>query len=143
MAPHDWLRWLPLIPLLASVLNIFAWRIVGRRGAALLACVAVGVSFGLACYVFSELSPSGILRDTVYTWIQSGSFRVDLALQADALTAVMLLIVTGIGFLIHIYSLGYMGHDDGMARFFIYLNLFIFFMLVLVMADNLLVLFVG
>ncbi|HEU5463538.1 MAG TPA: NADH-quinone oxidoreductase subunit L, partial [Candidatus Binatia bacterium] len=102
-----------------------------------------GLSFGLACYVFSELSPTGILRDTLYTWIQSGSFRVDLALQADALTAVMLLIVTGIGFLIHIYSLGYMGHDDGMARFFIYLNLFIFFMLVLVMADNLLVLFVG
>ena len=143
MAPHDWLRWLPLFPLLASVLNIFAWRVVGRRGAAVLACAAVGLSFGLACYVFSELSPTGILRDTLYTWIQSGSFRVDLALQADALTAVMLLIVTGIGFLIHIYSLGYMGHDDGMARFFIYLNLFIFFMLVLVMADNLLVLFVG
>jgi NADH-quinone oxidoreductase subunit L len=143
MAPHDWLRWLPLIPLLASVLNIFAWRIVGRRAAGVIACVAVGVSFGLACYVFSELSPNGILRDTLYTWIQSGSFRVDLTLQADALTAVMLLIVTGIGFLIHVYSLGYMGHDEGMARFFIYLNLFIFFMLILVMADNLLVLFVG
>ena len=143
MAPNDLLRWVALVPLLASVFNIFAWRIVGRRGAAILACTAVGVSFGLACYVFLRLSPTGVFRDTLYTWIQSGSFRIDLALQADALTAVMLLIVTGIGFLIHVYSLGYMGHDDGMARFFIYLNLFIFFMLVLVMADNLLVLFVG
>src|SRR5258706_1041167 len=86
---------------------------------------------------------SAILRDTLYPWIQSGSFQINLSFQVDALTAVMLLIVTGIGFLIHIYSLGYMGHDDDMVRFFIYLNLFIFFMLTLVMGDNLLLLFVG
>ena len=89
-------------------------------------------------------SPStGVFRDTVYTWIDSGLFQVKLSFQVDALTAVMLLIVTGIGFLIHIYSLGYMGHDEGMVRFFVYLNLFIFFMLLLVMGDNLLVLFIG
>ena len=79
----------------------------------------------------------------VYTWIHSGSFQVNLSFQVDALTTVMLLVVTGIGFLIHVYSLGYMGHDDDMVRFFVYLNLFIFFMLLLVMADNLLLLFVG
>ncbi|MGN6716517.1 MAG: NADH-quinone oxidoreductase subunit L, partial [Candidatus Binatia bacterium] len=71
------------------------------------------------------------------------SFKVNVSFQVDALAAVMLLIVTGVGFLIHIYSLGYMAHDDGFSRFFIYLNLFIFFMLLLVMADNLLLLFVG
>ncbi|HLN85272.1 MAG TPA: NADH-quinone oxidoreductase subunit L, partial [Candidatus Limnocylindrales bacterium] len=92
---------------------------------------------------FWQLPAHGIWRDTVYPWITSGSFQVNLSFQVDALTAVMLLIVTGVGFLIHLYSLGYMAHDDGMVRFFVYLNLFIFFMLLLVMGDNLLILFVG
>ena len=143
VAAYDLLRWIPLIPLLGSVINVFFGRALGRRSAGALACAAVGASFAIALYVFFQLPPAGILRDSIYTWIESGSFKVTLSLQVDALTAVMLLIVTGIGFLIHIYSLGYMAHDEGMARFFIYLNLFIFFMLVLVMADNLLLLFVG
>ncbi|HWO41408.1 MAG TPA: NADH-quinone oxidoreductase subunit L, partial [Candidatus Eisenbacteria bacterium] len=88
--------------------------------------------------------PAGaVFRDLLYTWIESNPFRVDVALQVDALSAVMLLVVTGIGFVIHVYSLGYMGRDEGMVRFFIYLNLFVFFMVLLVMADNLLLLFVG
>ena len=140
---YDLLRWIPLIPLLGSVINTFVGHSLGRRKAAMLACAAVGASFVLALYVFMQLPAPGIFRDTIYTWIESGAFTVNFALQVDPLTAIMLLIVTGIGFLIHVYSLGYMGHDEGMVRFFIYLNLFIFFMLVLVMADNLLVLFVG
>src|SRR5678816_1544322 len=108
-----------------------------------MACAAVGASFAIALYLFWQFPADGVLRDPVYTWIESGLFKVNIAFQVDALTAVMLLIVTGIGFLIHIYSLGYMAHDEGFARFFIYLNLFIFFMLLLVMADNLLLLFVG
>ena len=100
-------------------------------------------SFAIALYIFWLLPATGMFRDTVYTWIESGSFQVKLSFQVDALTAVMLLVVTGIGFLIHLYSLGYMGHDEGIIRFFVYLNLFIFFMLLLVMGDNLLVLFVG
>ena len=103
----------------------------------------MGASFAIALYVFFQLPAAGVLRDWIYTWIESGSFKIAFSLQVDALTAVMLLIVTGIGFLIHVYSLGYMAHDDGMARFFVYLNLFIFFMLLLIMADNLLLLFVG
>jgi NADH-quinone oxidoreductase subunit L len=140
---YDLLRWIPLIPLLGTVINIFFGQALGRRNAGALGCAAVGASFAIALYVFFHLPSTGIFRDLVYTWIDSGSFKVDLSFQVDALTAVMLLIVTGIGFLIHVYSLGYMGHDDGMVRFFVYLNLFIFFMLVLVMADNLLLLFVG
>ncbi|HUK40998.1 MAG TPA: proton-conducting transporter membrane subunit, partial [Candidatus Acidoferrales bacterium] len=142
-ATLDLLRWIPLIPLLASVFNVFFGRRLGKAGAGIVACLAVGASFVIALYVFWLLPATGIFRDTLYTWIESGSFQVQVSFQVDALTAVMLLIVTGIGFLIHIYSLGYMAHDEGMARFFVYLNLFIFFMLVLVMADNLLALFVG
>jgi NADH-quinone oxidoreductase subunit L len=139
----DFLRWIALVPLLGSVLNIFFGRRWGKMSAGLLACLAVGFSFALSLYAFSLLPASGIFRDTLFTWIESGPFRVNVAFQVDALTAVMLLVVTGIGFLIHVYSLGYMGHDADMVRFFAYLNLFIFFMLTLVMGDSLLLLFVG
>jgi NADH-quinone oxidoreductase subunit L len=134
---------MPLIPLLASLINIFFGVRLGKKTAGGLACAAVSASFAIALFVFWLLPASGVFRDTVYTWIESGSFQVKLSFQVDALAAVMLLVVTGIGFLIHIYALGYMGHDEGMVRFFVYLNLFIFFMLLLVMGDNLLVLFVG
>ena len=143
VAALDLLRWIPLIPLSAGVFNVFFGRRLGGKIAGGIASAAVGISFALALYVFWRLPATGMVRDLWYTWIESGSFQVNIAFQVDALSAVMLLIVTGIGFLIHIYSLGYMAHDDGMARFFIYLNLFIFFMLLLVMADNLLLLFVG
>jgi NADH-quinone oxidoreductase subunit L len=140
---YDLLRWIVLIPLLGSVINLFFGRALGKQTAGALASAAVGASFALAFYIFWQMPASAVLRDTLYPWIQSGSFQINLSFQVDALTAVMLLIVTGIGFLIHIYSLGYMGHDDDMVRFFVYLNLFIFFMLTLVMGDNLLLLFVG
>jgi NADH-quinone oxidoreductase subunit L len=143
IAAYDLLRWIPLIPLLASVINLFWGRALGNKFTGGLACASVGASFSLAFHVFWQLPPGAMFRDVVYTWIQSGSFQANLSFQVDALTAVMLLVVTGIGFLIHIYSLGYMGHDEGMVRFFVYLNLFIFFMLLLVMGDNLLILFVG
>src|ERR1043165_5813926 len=139
----DLLRWVPLIPLLACIVNIFLGRRLGKWPAGLLACAAVGASLAISVYLFSALSPSALFRDPVYTWFESGLFKVNIGFQVDALTSIMLLVVTGIGFLIHIYSLGYMAHDEGFARFFIYLNLFIFFMLLLVMADNLLLLFVG
>ncbi len=143
VATVDLLRWMPLIPLLASLINMFFGARLGRKTAGGLACVAVLASFAIALYIFWLLPATGMFRDTVYTWIESGSFQVKLSFQVDALTAVMLLVVTGIGFLIHIYSLGYMDHDEGIVRFFVYLNLFIFFMLLLVMGDNLLVLFIG
>ena len=139
----EFLRWMPLIPLLASLANIFFGVRLGKKLAAGLACAAVAASFAIALFVFWQLPAAGSFRDTVYTWIESGSFQVKLSFQVDALSAVMLLVVTGIGLLIHLYALGYMGHDDGIIRFFVYLNLFIFFMLLLVMGDNLLVLFVG
>jgi len=137
------LRLIPVIPLFGAVANIFLGVRLGRKAAGFLACAAVAVSLLLSLWAFWILPIGGILRDTVYTWIESGSFQAQLSFQVDALTAVMLLVVTGIGFLIHVYSLGYMGHDEGMVRYFAYLNLFVFFMLLLVMADNLVLLFVG
>ncbi len=78
-----------------------------------------------------------------FTWMVAGPFRVDFALQVDQLTVVMLLVVSFVGMLIHIYSTGYMAHEGGYYRFFSYLNLFMFFMLTLVLAANLIVMFVG
>jgi len=93
---------------------------------------------------FALLSPDQIpFIGSYYTWMVAGSFKVDFALQVDQLTVVMLLTVSFVGMLIHIYSTGYMAHEGGYYRFFSYLNLFMFFMLTLVMAANLIVMFVG
>jgi NADH-quinone oxidoreductase subunit L len=88
--------------------------------------------------------PSGsALAVTLWPWIDAGSFHVDFALRMDALSAVMTLVVSGVGALIHLYSVGYMAHDKDYARYFTYMNLFTLSMLVLVLADNLLLMFVG
>ncbi|MFQ5682706.1 MAG: NADH-quinone oxidoreductase subunit L [Candidatus Binatia bacterium] len=137
------LRCIPLAPLLGTVINIFFGLRLGRRSAGLLACVAVALSFLFSLWIFWLLPTGGVFRDTLFPWIESGLFEAKVSFQADGLTVVMLLVITGIGLLIHVYSLGYMDEDEGMVRYFAYLNLFIFFMLLLVMADNLLFLFVG
>ena len=111
--------------------------------------VAPGVIFGaflVALNAFAELKglpPGSTLVDTVYPWITAGQLHIDFALRVDALSAVMILIVTGVGFLIHVYSIGYMAHDEDVARFFTYLNLFTASMLLLVLGENLALLFVG
>src|SRR5438045_4255988 len=84
-----------------------------------------------------------MLHDRVYEWIVAGPFHADVAFRLDALSAVMTLVVTGVGFLIHVYSIGYMHGDRGYARFFAFLNLFIFAMLNLVLGDNFLLMFLG
>ena len=80
---------------------------------------------------------------TLWRWIQAGRFHADIGLRVDALSGVMTLIVTGVGALIHLYSVGYMAHDEDFARFFTYMNLFALSMLILVLADNLLLMFMG
>jgi NADH-quinone oxidoreductase subunit L len=106
----------------------------------------VGAAFGIACYAWMQLlagPENSALVDRVYPWIQIGTLQLDVAFTFDPLSAVMVSVVTGVGFLIHIYSTGYMAEDADYARYFAYLNLFTFAMLLLVMADNLVVLFVG
>ena len=94
--------------------------------------------------VFEVSQRNGVpFQYTLYTWIPSGDFRVDVAFLVDQLTAIMLLVVTSVGSLVHIYSNGYMADDPDIARFFTYLPLFIFSMLILVLGNNFLLLFVG
>src|SRR5260370_41654642 len=89
------------------------------------------------------MPPGGSLAFTLWPWISAGNFHVDIALRFDALSAVMTLVVSGVGAIIHLYSCGYMAHDEDYARYFAYMNLFALAMLVLVLADNLLLMFVG
>jgi len=141
------LRWIVLVPLLGAATNGLLNRRLPRQVSGLLACAAVGLSFALSVVVFLRLTgmPAAerFVSDTLATWISFGNIRIDLAFSMDPLSAVMALIVTGVGFLIHVYSLGYMAHDDGFQRFFTYMNLFIFAMMTLVLGENLVMLFVG
>jgi NADH-quinone oxidoreductase subunit L len=141
------LRWIVLLPLLGAAINGLLNRRLPRAAAGAIACGAVGLSFVLSVVAFLRLAamPAGerLVTDIVAPWLGYGALRVDIGFALDPLSAVMALIVTGVGLLIHVYSLGYMAHDKGFQRFFSYLNLFIFSMMTLVLGENLLMLFVG
>src|SRR4051812_28317181 len=140
---HLWL--IPLLPLLGAAINGLFGRRFPKSAVNAIALAFPGASFLMALWIASRF---GSLQDIPHVeligrWIQAGSFSVDFAYQLDQLSMVMLLVVTGVGFLIHVYSVGYMAHEGGYYRFFAYLNLFMFFMLTLVLANNYLLMFVG
>jgi NADH-quinone oxidoreductase subunit L len=142
------LLWIvPALPLAAVALNLLLGDRLGRRGTAWLACGAVGAAFLFALRAVVTLASlpesARVLVENAYTWMRVGEFRADVSFMLDPLSAVMVLVVTGVGFLIHVYSTGYMAHDASFRRFFLYLNLFMFAMLTLVLADNFLLMFVG
>jgi NADH-quinone oxidoreductase subunit L len=140
------LRWIVLLPLLGAIFQMFFGRSAGRRAVHVVACGSVGAAFVVALLAFLRLRSAGagaVLVDAVYRWIATDGFAADVTFALDALSAVMCLVVTGVGFLIHVYSTGYMAHEPDYARYFAYLNLFTAAMLVLVLADNLVLLFVG
>jgi NADH-quinone oxidoreductase subunit L len=133
-----------LLPLVGFVLNGLAGNRLGKGFVTAVGCGLPILAFALAVMRFLELRAGGApLIDTVYTWASIGGRTFDIAFYFDRLTAVMVLIVTGVGSLIHVYSTGYMKEDSSYARYFAYLNLFLFFMLLLVLGRSLLVLFVG
>ncbi|HEY5656873.1 MAG TPA: NADH-quinone oxidoreductase subunit L [Myxococcota bacterium] len=156
---EPWLRWIPLLPLITAAIHglmIGVFRRAAPRWVVIaLSCGSVVLSFLCSCYVFYALAQlpgeSRALVDHLYTWIGAGMgdtrLAADLAFRLDPLSAVMILVVTGVGSLIHLYSVGYMDDDHrddkGFQRFFCYLNLFTFAMLVLVLGDNLALMFVG
>jgi NADH-quinone oxidoreductase subunit L len=141
MAMEQYLFLIPLLPLLAFAINLLLGRVV-RTGAGWIASLAVFASFILSLLVFQQISATGEpFRQDLYTWIQAGDFHIGINLFVDQLTAVMLIVVTSVGFLVHVYSRGYMQGDPGFARFFAYLPFFVFSMLMLVLADNFLLLF--
>ena len=142
---HLWL--IPALPLLGAALNGLLGGRWPKRAIDAVAVGTTGLSFLAALQLireFSALPPQQVpWLKSYFPWIVAGDFRADFALQVDQLTVVMLLVVTGVGWLIHIYSTGYMAKEGGYYRFFSYLNLFMFFMLILVMAANYALLFVG
>jgi NADH-quinone oxidoreductase subunit L len=150
------LRWIPLLPLAAALLSglwlVFAPRQLPRVAVIVLAVGAPIASFAISVAQVFALATSFetgqmFFTDNLYTWISAGDFHAELSFLLDPLSSVMILVVTGVGSLIHVYSVGYMDDDHrddrGFQRFFVYLNLFTFAMLMLVLGDNLLVMFVG
>jgi NADH-quinone oxidoreductase subunit L len=139
---HLWL--IPVLPLVGAAINGFFGKKFSRQTVAGVALAFSGAAFATVLVVaagFSSLAAPHI--ETLATWIRAGSFQADFAFYLDQLSLVMLLVVTGVGFLIHIYSVGYMWEEAGFYRFFTYLNLFMFFMLTLVLASNYLLMFIG
>ena len=147
---------IPLFPLLGAAVNgIVGIRYFSKRAVGVTAVGAAGLSFAASVAAFAGLlrSAEPVLVKTLFTWVPASlvrtaggktvPFALDLAFRYDSLAAVMTLVVTGVGLLIHVYSVGYMSHDRGYARFFAYLNLFTFAMLVLVLGANLAVMFIG
>ncbi len=135
-----------LFPAFGFLFNIFLGNRWGRRAVNVVGPGVIFASFVVAVIAFFKLRamPAGsVLAVTLWPWIHAGRFSADFALQIDALSALMTLIVTGVGALIHLYSIGYMAHDEDVARFFAYLNLFELSMLILVLANNLLLMFMG
>jgi NADH-quinone oxidoreductase subunit L len=140
--------WLiPALPLLGAIVNGLGAGKIPRRVVSVIGVGTVGLAFAVAIYCLVSLLHQApeerVFVQQLYSWIDSGDLSVPVRFALDPLSAVMVLVVTGVGFLIHVYSTGYMGHEKAYGRYFSYLNLFTFAMLVLVMADNFLVMFFG
>lgn len=138
---------IPLFPAVGFALNLFFGRRISRRAVGIIACAAVALSFVVSLFALAELlglPPSARSVETVFfSWIASGDFRAEIGFLIDPLSVLMMLIVSGVSLIIHVYSIGYMHEDPDFPRYFAYLNLFVFFMLVLVAAGNFLLMFVG
>lgn len=137
----------PLLPLVGFLINGLFLNRLPKLVVSIIGCGSVGLAFLISVGLFFSLkgmpADARVMHQVIAPWIQSGDFLVNLGLMLDPLSAIMILVVTGVGFLIHVYSIGYMSHDPSFARFFTYLNLFTFSMLTLVLADNYLLMFVG
>ena len=142
MNPLLWL--IPIFPLAGAAINGFFGRQLSKKAISAIALAFCGAAFVLAAWIALGFrsEPLPYYFDLAH-WLRSGDFRVDFGFYLDQLSLVMMLVVTGVGFLIHIYSVGYMWDDDGYYRFMAYLNLFMFFMLTLVLAKNYLMMFIG
>jgi NADH-quinone oxidoreductase subunit L len=141
-----WLLWIPLLPLLGAALNGLIGRKLPRWVVRWVAC---GAMFGAALissivlFTILKIPADQKLSHTFFDWLSVGDLAIPFTLSIDRLSAIMINVVTWVGFLIHVYSTGYMAHDRSYSRYFTYLNLFVFSMLVLVMGDSLPLMFVG
>jgi NADH-quinone oxidoreductase subunit L len=146
-SPNFNLWLIPILPLIGSAINGIFGKRFPRNLVTTIALVFPGAAFAYALWVLSQFAALGQTQiphvERLFPWIQAGNFQVDYGFYLDQLSLTMTLIVTGVGFLIHIYSVGYMAEEGGYYRFFSYLNLFMFFMLTLVLAHSYLLMFVG
>ena len=142
---HLWI--IPLLPLAGAAINGLLGKRFSRALVNTIALGSTGLAFAMALWVaaqFAGLRPDQVPHIERYaTWLSAGSFSADFGIYLDQLSLVMTLVVTGVGFIIHVYSVGYMEHEGGYYRYFAYLNIFMFFMLTLVLANNYLLMFVG
>ncbi|MGB8992989.1 MAG: NADH-quinone oxidoreductase subunit L [Desulfobaccales bacterium] len=145
MMDYVWL--IPLFPLIGFLINGLLGKSLPKGVVGTIGSAAVGLSFLVTVKIFLEVLQLPVdarsVEKVVYTWITSGPFQVSVAYLIDPLSLIMLLVVSGVSTLIHIYSIGYMYEDEGFYRYFAYLNLFVFAMLTLVSANNFLLMFVG
>jgi NADH-quinone oxidoreductase subunit L len=142
MDKYIWL--IPFLPLAGFLINGFGRNIMSKGLIGFIGSFVILLSFGLSVAAFLQVKSTGVpINVSIFDWFAVGSFKVQFAFLIDQLSALMLLIITGVGFLIHLYSVGYMHSDEGFGKFFSYLNLFVFFMLLLVMGSNYLIMFIG
>ncbi|MDZ7360771.1 MAG: NADH-quinone oxidoreductase subunit L [candidate division KSB1 bacterium] len=145
MQNYLWL--IPFFPLIGFAINGLLGRKLNEKAVGVIGAGVVLASFIVAVLSFAELlnlaPDSRLLTQTLYQWLATGNLGIDIAFRLDTLSMTMVLVVTGVGFLIHVYAIGYMHGERGFARFFAFLNLFTFAMLLLVMGDNFLLMFVG
>src|ERR1700691_2904700 len=144
MTPNPYLWLVPILPLAGAAINGYFGRHSSKKAITAIALVFSGAAFAMALLLAAGFSSAAApyYFDLAH-WIRAGSFQVDFSFYLDQLSLVMLLVAISVGFLIHVYSVGYMWDDDGYYRFMAYLNLFMFFMLTLVLAANYLVMFFG
>lgn len=145
MAQMLWL--IPAFPLLGACINALVGKRLPRAASAWLAVLMMTAALAVSVFAVLSLialpSEERLIHETLYQWVGVGSFSANMAFWLDPLSAVMILVITGVGTLIHVYSVGYMAHEKDYARFFTAMNLFAFAMLVLVLADNYLFMFLG
>ena len=138
--------WLvPAFPLIGFILNGLFGKFFGKRFVSFVGPLTIGFAFLQSLVLFFQMlaTDNQVLHENLYTWMQAGILNLNVGFSVDPLSALFLLVITGVGFLIHVYSIGYMYEEDSYYRFFSYLNLFVFFMLLLVLADNFVLMFVG
>src|SRR5262252_6792644 len=133
----------PLAPLAGAIVAGLGGRAVGRAGAHWVTILGVAVSFVASCVIFKNVLDGAQFNGSVYTWLVSGGTRFEVGFMIDRLTALMMVVVTFVSLMVHIYTIGYMADDPGYKRFFSYISLFTFAMLMLVMANNFVQLFFG
>ena len=143
MIQFAWL--IPLFPLLGFVINGIGKKTISRKGSGIIASLAVFLSFAVVCALYLQVI-NGTLQSVtleMFSWLKVGNLHIPFSFLLDPLSVTMMMVVTGVGLLIHIYSIGYMGDDEHANTFFEYMNLFIFFMLMLVIGANFIILFIG